>query len=178
GSRSPTREPTQGELGASTIRADAAGGAWRTPRAGLRAASSLLPRLTYRSVRSARSSLRVPLSPSAGGVRSLAVQAPRAGSLPDGDDDGGDVVVASARVRQCDETLRQRRGHLALGELEDLFVLHQVGEPVRAEHEEVALAELLLEEVDRYRRLEAHRAGDDVAQVGVAGLLGREDPGL
>src|SRR5690606_17056270 len=81
----------------------------RTSRAGLRAASSLLPRLTYLFVRSARSSLRLPLSTTAGDVRSRAVLwaaglrlacSPRARS---------DVrfQYASARARLC---CRPRRG--------------------------------------------------------------------
>src|SRR5690606_18908098 len=64
----------------------------RTPHAGLRAASSLLPRLTYLFVRSARSSLRLPLSPAAGGVRSLDIHGAAGGGC-------GRARCTFARVR-------------------------------------------------------------------------------
>src|SRR5690606_38505040 len=95
----------------------------------------------------------------------------------DVDDDGGDVVVAAPGVGKGDEDLGELLGRVGLGELQDLLVLDQVGEPIRAEHEEVALLHLLLDHVHGDAGLEAHRARDDVAQMRVPRLLWGEDPG-
>src|SRR5207248_8331110 len=99
-----------------------------------------------------------------------------AGVLADLEEDDGDVVLAAALVRRADERLRRRLQIVAvfLDAREDDLVLDHRGEPVRAEHEQVAGPAGDREGVGVDVRVGAERAGDHRALGMGLGVLGGE----
>ena len=94
---------------------------------------------------------------------------------PQGHD--GDVVVAAALEGDVDEKVGQRlalHGHHGLAEL---VVFHQVAQAVGAHQKLVAVLERHQKRVDLDLALKAHRAGDDVFEAAVLGLLGPQQAG-
>ena len=91
-------------------------------------------------------------------------------------DDHGDVVRTAILVRAIDE-LPARGEQIAvalLQDLRDLVLPHEPRQSIGAQHERVALAHLLVGEVDLHRGLGAERLEDDVAALAALRLFRRE----
>src|SRR5204862_7797160 len=86
--------------------------------------------------------------------------------------DHGDVVGPAALVREPDQPVaRGLQVALARGELGDLFLLYGAREPVGAEHENVAPADLLVREIHLHARVGPERLEDDVAALALGGFF-------
>jgi hypothetical protein len=93
--------------------------------------------------------------------------------------DHRDVVRAAVLVRAVDQPLAH--GHeivLLRHDARDLVLSDLAGEPVAAQHEDIAAADHLVCEVDFDARLGAERLEDDVSPLTVLGLLLRQLPSL
>ena len=94
----------------------------------------------------------------------------------DAHDDGGDVVVAAARVGQVDQLLGQRLDVVALEDVDDARVVQVGVQAVRAEQELVAGQDLEVDRVALDGLVDADRARDRVlvrlVRGGLEALLG------
>ena len=89
--------------------------------------------------------------------------------------DHRDVVGSAALVGERDQPVARRlQVALARDDLRDLFPLHRAGEPVGAEHEDVAPADFLVGEIDLHARVGPERLEDDVPALALRRFLFRQ----